>query len=151
MKRIILLGLSLLVLLSTAACSVLTRQGRVLSSLGKCESEQFWTHGGFQDYTDFGVYSFPSAKLQKNRYFSAVTEADIITIRVYIGNFQMFVNTYKKNNPDDELAVNYSFDSSIIDTDDYFYIYEKGEFYSNYDVYFFDTQTNQLYYFHNNI
>jgi hypothetical protein len=48
---------------------------------------------------------------------------------------------------------NYHFDRNILDTEDYFYIYNHYEEkpYWNYDLWLFDSQTNVLYYFHNNI
>lgn len=153
MKRLILLISIFSVLLSGTACAVVTRQGKVLNSIGRYESKQFWTHGEFQDYTDFGIYTYSSIKIDNNQYFRAVSEADIEEILSFIDNFEKWVDTIGKNMPDDELVTNYSFDSSIIDTNDYFYIYE-GENYSKfgcYDIWFADMQTNTLYYFHNNI
>ena len=48
-------------------CSIQTRQEKVLKSLGKYDSKQVWTHGEFQDYTDFGRYSYSSAKIDPNK------------------------------------------------------------------------------------
>lgn len=59
-----------------------------------------------------------------------------------------------------DLVNNYHFSRDDIDESDYLYIYDRdGEAigdgaYSKYDyynVYFFDSQTTTLYYFHNNI
>ena len=153
MRRLIVLALVLLFFLSISACSSISRQDEVLASVGRYENKQFWTHGGFQDYTDFGVYTFSAVKLNDNEYFSTVAEDDIETIGAFVDNFENWVDAIKRNAPYDELVLNYSFDCSIIDTDDYFYIYEKENYpkYGCYDLWFFDTQTNNLYYFHNNI
>ena len=153
MKRFILFIFALLILLSTVSCAVQNRQDKVLASVGKYESKQLWTHGEFQDYTDFGVYTFSSANLKDNAYFSVVTEDDIETICAFVDDFEKWTDTIKNDDPHDELVLNYSFDRSVIDTGDYFYIYE-GENYSEYgcyDLWIFDTQANTLYYFHNNI
>lgn len=142
---------ALLVLLSS--CGVQTRQDKVLGSVGEYDAKQFWTHGEFQDYTDFGMYSYSAASLGKNQYFTIVSETNRVTICEFIDDFEKWIDTIRNNDSDDELVLNYSFDRAIIDTEDYFYIYE-GENYSKfgcYDVWFFDTQTNVLYYFHNNI
>lgn len=154
MKRVVtvVLVLSLLLLLFLPSC---TRQGKVLRSVGACESEQFWTHGTFQDYTDFGVYTFSSdVDLSRNRYFAAVGEADIETLFKYIDHFEQWVENIRTTDPADELAVNYAFDHAIVDTEDYFYIYDDERYeieFCCFDVWFFDTQTNTLYYFHDNI
>lgn len=153
MKRSLQLIFIVLVLLLTSACSVYTRQDKALRSVGEYECMGFWTHGGFQDYTDFGIYVYSSASCNRNQYFTAVSEDDIEIIGLFVDNFDNWIDTFQNGNPADELVVNYAFDRSIMDTDDYFYIYE-GEGYSKfgcYDLYLFDSQTNVLYYFHNNI
>ena len=52
-----------------------------------------------------------------------------------------------------DVEAGYDFDISEIEEGDYFYI-ETDEFYDEfgcYDVYYFDMETEILYYFHNNI
>lgn len=153
MKRLTVLILALLMLLSATACSVQTRQNKILTSVGEYKSKQLWSHGEFQDYTDFGIYAFSAVNVEDNAYFSAVAVDDVETICAFIDNFEKWIETFKNNDPDDDLVLNYSFDRSAIDIDDYFYIYERENYpkYGCYDLYFFDTQTNKLYYFHNNI
>lgn len=152
MKRWVALIATSAMLLSLSAC---TRNGRVLSSLGKYEEEGFWTCGGFQDYTDFGIYTFSTdVDLSRNRYFAAVGEADIETLFKYIDHFEQWVENIRTTDPADELAVNYAFDHAIVDTEDYFYIYDDERYeieFCYFDVWFFDTQTNTLYYFHDNL
>ena len=83
-----------------------------------------------------------------------VSEADIEIINSFVENFEGWINTFASNASTDELVVNYSFDRTFIDTNDYFYIYEDEENYRKfgcYDLWLFDSQTNVLYYFHNNI
>lgn len=153
MKRLALSILMIILTLTTTSCGIQTRQDEVLSSLGKYDSKQVWTHGEFQDYTDFGKYSYSSVSIDRNIYFQKVSTTDTQTICAFINNFEDWIDTFRNNDPNDELVSNYSFDRSIIDTEDYFYIYE-GENYPQfgcYDVWFFDSQTKILYYFHNNI
>jgi hypothetical protein len=62
-------------------------------------------------------------------------------------------------NENEQIVVNYDFDRSLIDNDDYLYVETEwfdpsddgNAVFASYDVYFFDVQTNTLYYFHNNI
>ena len=78
----------------------------------------------------------------------------------YIDNFENWVNVTREGDDDNALVVNYHFSRADIDESDYLYIYDRegkpiGDVaYSKYDyynVYFFDSQTTTLYYFHNNI
>lgn len=153
MKRLISCFIIIIMLFALASCSVQTREEMVCSTIGKYDSKEFYTHGGFQDYTDFAKYSFSAVNFENNPYFTAVSEPDIETLCSFIDNFESWVGTFRDNDPNDELATNYSFDRSIIDTEDYFYIYENENYskFGSYDVWIFDTQTNVLYYFHNNI
>lgn len=167
MKRFALLFSLILVLISFTSCikapdmdSVLdsvfnaeTLQEKVSESIGECDNEVMWTHGGFQDYTDYGIYSYSSVNLKDNQFLKPFTDNDIEKINGFIDNFESWVDTFKENAPNDELVLNYKFDRSVIDNSDYFYISETDsdmEF-SDYDVFIFDSQTNTLYYFHNNI
>ena len=153
MKRLLLMVSIIALVFGATSCGIQTRQDKVLSSLGKYDSKQVWTHGEFQDYTDFGKYFYISVSIDQNNYFQKVTSTDTETICSFIDNFEDWIDTFRNNDPKDELVLNYSFDRSIIDTEDFFYIYE-GENYPQfgcYDVWFFDSQTKILYYFHNNI
>lgn len=78
----------------------------------------------------------------------------------YIDNFENWVNVTREGDDDNALVVNYHFSRADIDGSDYLYIYDRegkpigdGVYskYDSYNVYFFDSQTTTLYYFHNNI
>lgn len=153
MKRLFLSAFLILLTLAMVSCGVQTRQDKVLDSLGRYDSKQVWTHGEFQDCTDFGIYSYPSVYIDQNESFKKVSTADMETICEFIDNFEKWIDTFRSNDSDDELVSNYSFDRSMIDGEDYFYLYEKENYpkFGCYDLWFFDSQTNILYYFHNNI
>ena len=130
-----------------------TEQKQVLSTMGKYTEQCFYSHGEFQDYTDFAVYLCPAAEMAKNPIFSPVSEADMDTISAFLDNFEEWIAVFKSNDPQDALVRNYAFDRSVIDSSDYFYIAESKDYpkFGCYDVWFFDTRTMTLYYFHNNI
>ena len=167
MKKIVSLISVIILVISFSSCTkklsldstldsiwdVQTVQETVSESLGQYTKHEMWTHGGFQDYTDYGIYYYSSVKLEDNQYFKRITDSDIETINGFIDNFETWVDTFKENNPDDELVLNYNFERSIIDGSDYVYINPKDSDieYANYDLFIFDYQTNTLYYFHNNI
>jgi len=142
--------------LSFAACTA--AEDPVIASLGKYESREFYTSGGFQDYTDHAKYYYSSANITENSYFKKMQEADLASINTYLDDFEGWIEAIRDSDPSNEVVVNYAFDRGIIDTGDHFYIESEEHTWSDgrtslvrYDIYFFDTQTQVLYYFHNNI
>ncbi|MBR6825248.1 MAG: hypothetical protein IKM59_01740 [Oscillospiraceae bacterium] len=165
MKRVSLWVLVFLLMLCATGCAVGklmdwvtapldTPADQVAASLGEYEKEGFWTHGGFQDFTDFGIYTYSSVSLGENSYFSPVTGEDMDTVRGFIDNYETWIDTFRRGDPQDELVSHYAFDFSVIDPEDLFYLdYEESSYskYVNYDLWIFDSQSKTLYYFHNNI
>ena len=85
-------------------------------------------------------------------------QADLTEINEHLDNFEGWIETIKEGNNSSEIVLNYDFDRAIIDEKDFIYIYSEKHTWDdgftslvNYDVYFFDSQTMVLYYFHNNI
>ena len=149
-KRLIVLTVLVLLL---SACTGPTRHDDILFSLGHYESGHFYTSGGFQDYTDFAVYTYAAVDLEDSFYFSPLTEGDLETMSAFLDDFEGWIDAIRRSDPQNEVVVNYQFDRSMMDTGDWFYIYENPEYskFGCYDIWFLDSQTNVLYYFHNNI
>lgn len=145
MKKLLAL---LAVALLFAGCA--EKSDPVISSLGEYEDHVVYTYGEFQDYTDYGKYSYTSAP-KDNEYLKKVTNTE--DVKIYLDDYEDWIETHRENDPEADLVTHYDFDRSIIDTEDYIYIESKypDSPTFNYDIYFFDTQTNVLYYFHNNI
>ena len=155
-KTFALTVLVLILAINLSACT--THENKVLNSLGEYKSHEFYTEGAFQDYTDYAKYYFESADLTDNEYFSKIQQSDIDTLNEHLDDFESWIKTYREGDASREIVVNYDFDRSLIDCEDYLYIDSEKHTWDdgytslvNYDVYFFDTQTNTLYYFHNNI
>ena len=149
--------LSLIILISTLS-SCTAPEDKVLNSLGEYTSREFYTEGAFQDYTDYAKYYYDLVDFTDNEYFSKIGQADIDVLNEHLDDFESWIETYREGDASREIVVNYDFDRSIIDSEDYLYIDSEKHTWDdgytslvNYDVYFFDTQTNMLYYFHNNI
>ena len=124
----------------------------ILASLPDYESKEFYSSGGFQDYTDYGKYTYRLSEsvFTHSPYFRQVDPEDIPTILCYIENFEGWVEICS-----DFPKESYDFDISSVEPGDYFYILshydEPGKEFWNYNVYYFDLDTQILYYFHNNI
>lgn len=124
----------------------------ILDSLPDYESKEYYTNGGFQDFTDYGKYTYRiyETELMENPYFQQATEEDILNIHAYLDNFENWVEI-DSGFPKEA----YDFDRAQIQPGDYFCIlnrYEEPEkeFWS-YNIYYFDLDAGILYYFHNNI
>lgn len=157
MKKKIFLGLAILFFISLlSSCAV--PEDKILNSLGKYDHNEYYSEGYFQDYTDYAKYYFSSANIAENEYFNKIQNSDVEALNEHLDDFESWIQCYCEDDSSKEIVVNYDFDRSLIDDADYIYIYsEKDEWDDgsvslvNYDVYFFDSQTQVLYYFHNNI
>ena len=148
----------LCVLLCLSILAGCVSEDAVISALPKYETKAFCTTGEFQDFTDYGVFTYDSLtaeELEGTGYFSEVTADDASEILDHIENFEEWVAVIGG-----ELAEAYNFDPSVVSEGDYFYINTKygqpigsstyGKF-DHYTVYFFDVEEQILYYFHSNI
>ena len=151
MKKLILFFLLLTLLLGLCGCAYMDP---VIRSLPVYDNEEFYTSGGFQDYTDYAKYTFDSISVQDaeaSKYFQKASQEDVNEILLYIENFEQWVRTIGG-----ELQMNYDFDKAAVLESGYFYIETKpgdgpiGQF-DNYTVYYLDISAQTLYYFHNNI
>ena len=151
----ILWGFLMLILLNSCAH---VSPDPVIRSLPPYRSREFYTSGGFQDYTDYGKYVYRAVshlQLEASSYFSPVTGDNTEELLLYIDDFEGWVRIAGS-----ELQENYDFDRSIISEGDYCCIRSKfgepigqstyGQF-DSYNIYYFDFDTQTLYYFHNNI
>lgn len=155
-KRIMATVCLLILVLSFVSCAA--PEDIVIASLGEYEKHVFFTSGGFQDYTDYAKYYFTATITTGNKYLKKIQETDFSLINTHLDDFEGWIEAIKNSEPSNEVVVNYDFDRKIIDAEDYFYIESEEHTWDdghtslvNYNIYFFDTQTQVLYYFHNNI
>ena len=124
----------------------------ILESLPDYEAKEYYTSGGFQDFTDYAKYTYTiyETELMENPYFQQVTEEALPKIHSYLDNFENRV-AISSDFPQDA----YDFDRSQIGPGDYYCIlnrYEEPEKeFWHYDLYYFDPEAGILYYFHSNI
>lgn len=155
-KQIAVVLACVALLVSFASC--VDFKDSVIASLGGYEKEEFFTSGGFQDYTDYAKYYYTSVDVESNKYFEKITGTDLTVINTHLDDFERWIETIKNGDPSNEVVVHYDFDRGIVDTEDYFYIDSEEHIWEDgstslvrYNVYLFDTQTQIVYYFHNNI
>ena len=145
-------------ILGIVLSSCIAPENKVLNSLGEYKSHEFYTEGAFQDFTDYAKYYYDHVDFADNEYFCKIGQVDIDVLNEHLDDFESWIKTYREGDASREIVVNYDFDRSLIDCEDYLYIDSEKHTWDdgytslvNYDVYFFDNQTNTLYYFHNNI
>lgn len=158
MKQLIVL----LSLLWVMLCGCVSFQDPVMNSLPSEGKGTMYTHGEFQDYTDYGKYEYSgiTAKfLDRNEYFQIVNSEDIPELMGYLDNFEGWV-AHAADCDECELAEMYDFSSTMIREGDYFCLQSDADStqtdyavwkYADYDIYYFSIETQTLYYFHNNI
>lgn len=124
----------------------------VLEFLPKYETREFYTSGGFQDYTDYAKYTFGerALNLEAHPNLRPVTREDIPEILAYLEDFEGWVDACQDFPKD-----SYDFRRDWLTEGDFFYLYSRYEepekqFWS-YNVYYFRQKNQALYYFHNNI
>ena len=152
LAALFLLLLFLFLILPLLLSFLFAPKDSILESLPDYETREFYTCGGFQDYTDYAKYTYRVSEsvFTHSPYFRKVTAEDIPEILSYIENFEGWVEACS-----DFPKESYNFDHATVAEGDYFYILNRyedpGEEFWNYNVYYFDLETQTLYYFHNNI
>lgn len=127
----------------------------VIDQLPEYERKEFYTSGGFQDYTDYAKYRWDTLKVGtvlKTGFFQEITGDSRETILRYIDDFEGWVDIIGG-----ELKENYDFDKSRIEAGDYvcimtdYDLQDELRAFWNYSLYYYDVDANMIYYFHNNI
>lgn len=124
----------------------------ILDSLPKYEKKEYYSSGGFQDFTDYAKYTYriTESELVKCESLRPVTEADIPGILDYAEFFENVIEASR-----DFPSESYDFDKSVISVGDYFFLYnhyeEPEKAFWFYKLYYFDLDAGTLYYFRFNI
>ena len=153
MKKSIALFLFFTLICHLSSC--VFGQDPVLRSLGAYDSKQCYEEG-WRDYTDYHKYYYTNAQISDNSYLQQISEKDLSELNELLDNFESMIELHREFDPTIEIVVHYDFNREIIDSEDYLYTeveqhsFEGHTIFDSYDVYFFDTQSNVLYYFHNN-
>ncbi len=154
-KKILIVLIVLLLLVAAAICVLNSewyqekRHKVFLASRkipeGFISSEEHWDQDGWQDFVDYAKFLYKDDSVfAGDLEYSKVTEADIPRLKGFFDNFRQWMKVEERLNE-------YDFDPSCLDASDLFRLVEKYPNYDDYDIWFFDSQTLTLYYFHANI
>ena len=158
---ILIIILALIIVVPTAIFSAtfVPPQEKVFLSLGEYEIVEYCEDGGWQDFTIYYEITYENPNIENNGYLKQMTETDIEEFSLYLDDFDGWVELHIEsgNESKEQFVQNYDFDRNIISINDYCYIYDSADYddfyakFESYDLYFYDTETEILYYFHNNI
>ena len=115
--------------------------------------EEHFDKDGFQDYADYCKYFYKDATaFENNPNYHKISESNITEIKEYFDHFKTCM--------DGDRAGEYDFNTECVTSGDYVLIKTKEGIsdgnivykkFDNYNIYYFDKDSNILYYIHNNI
>lgn len=144
-----ILGFLILVFVGTATVYTLlgkepdTVQSRVEKSMPEYNDYEVYFFG-LRDGWEYIEYYFDEdlspAEFDKSEYFKKVTPNDIEEINKYVDEFESGIEvTYDDFLLGDDIKKVYTFNKSMVDTDDYFYTFNVDNF-RTYTLFYFDSE-----------
>lgn len=120
-----------------------TVQSRVEKSMPEFNDHEVYFFGAIDGW-EYIEYNFDDdlspAEFDKSEYFKKVTPKDIEEINKYVDEFENGIEvTYDDFLLGDDIKKVYTFNKSMIDTDDYFYTFNVDNFRS-YTLFYFDSE-----------
>ena len=103
-----------LLVLSLSACTFKSKDP-VIASLGRAMSVRRYSVSCFDDSTDYGIYTFPSAKPEESEYFKPVTAESKTELLGYIDEFEQVIDSLRDGDEGADLVNNYRFSRADID------------------------------------
>lgn len=153
-KLLIFISISILIFIMSS-CQMAYE--KVLDTLPNYfASFEYLDPNGFRDYTYYCKYYYKdvaSETFEDNKYFKVASADDVNYILSFINEYEDTTKNFE------EVQKIYDFDKNIIKEGGYFYVYTMEgavsggvtyEKFDHYDVYYFDLDSQILYYFHNN-
>lgn len=148
-KMLLLLQFLVIIFFNFTACKYESSVMTTLPEYSDCDKYSY----GTRDYIDYYKYYYTSnddilESIENNKSFQKVTNDNIDDINKCIKYFNSRIN-----NSTDDLRDNYDFLTSQIKDDDYFcFIFsDKSNPFNDFDLYYFDKETQILYYFHSDV
>lgn len=121
-----------------------TVQSRVEKSMPEYNDHEVHFYGSMDGYYEYIEYYFDDdlspAEFDKSEYFKKVNPNDIEKIYEYVDRFEKGIEvTCDDFLPGEDIKKSYSFNKSMVDTNDYFYTFNIDNF-RCYTLFYFDTE-----------
>ena len=144
-KILLLLQFSVILFFTFPACKYESGVMKTLPEYSDCEKYSY----GARDFIDYCKYYYTNKNdilesIENNNSFQKVTNDNIDNIKNCIEYFNNRIN-----NSTDDMRYNYDFLTNQINADDYFcFIFrDKSNPFNDFDLYYFDYETQIFYYF----
>ncbi len=121
-----------------------TVQSHVEKSMPKYKDYEMHFYGSMDGYYEYIEYYFDDnlspAEFNKSEYFKKVTQNDIEEIYEYVDRFEKGIeSTHDDFLFGEDIKKSYTFNKSMVDTDDYFYTFNIDDF-RCYTLFYFDSE-----------
>ncbi len=150
MKKFIITSVALILVAVASFCiydAMFYNAWPELKELPRFRSKEIYSVESFTDCTYYAKFTYRNVsdeELKNAESFKKTDKEKIDEILNYITGYESFIN---KINGMDEVKNAYDFDKVIVNENDYYHMIKNGEGY-NRALYYFDIESQILYYFH---
>jgi len=141
-KSISLVLLSIIMLVNLSGCS--GDENKTILDLPEYSHREMYDDGGWQDILVFNKYYYDNIDkyiLNDSRYLQKITADNIEEVNEYVVDFEKWIEA-----SNDKTKAHYDFDKSMIEKGDYYYIEDDRPDIESFTVYYFDVESQLLYY-----
>lgn len=150
MKKFIITSVALILVAVASFCiydAMFYNAWPELKELPRFRSKEIYSVENFTDCTYYAKFTYRNVSdedLKSAESFKKTDKEKMDEILNYITEYKSFINNIKGM---DEVKNAYDFDKSVINEGDYYYAIKNGEGF-NIALYYFDIESQILYYFH---
>lgn len=150
MKKFIITSVALILVAVASFCiydAMFYNAWSELKELPRFRSKEIYSVENFTDCTYYAKFTYRNVsdkELKNAESFKKTDKEKIDEILNYITGYESFIN---KINGMDEVKNAYDFDKVIVNENDYYHMIKNGEGF-NIALYYFDIESQILYYFH---
>lgn len=150
MKKFIITSVALILVAVASFCiydAMFYNAWPELKELPRFRSKEIYSAESFTDCTYYAKFTYRNVsdeELKNTENFEQTTEDTMDEIITLVDGYESFINNIGGM---DEIKTSYDFDKSVINEGDYYYAIKNGEGF-NIALYYFDIESQILYYFH---
>lgn len=150
MKKLIITSVTLILFAVASFCiydAMFYNSWPALKELPRFKDKEIYSVDNFTDCTDYAEITYKNVSeedLKNTESFKKTDKENLDEILNYINKYESFIN---KINGMDEVTDAYDFDKSVVNERDYYCMIKNSENFVT-ALYYFDMESQVLYYFH---
>jgi len=150
MKKLIIALIAIVLVAVVSFCiydAMFYNAWSALKELPRFRSKEIYSVDNFTDCTYYAKFTYRNVSeedLKNAEYFEKITEDNMEEILVFINGYESFINNIGGM---DEIKNSYDFDKEVINENDHYYTKKNGQGFII-ALYYFDMESQNLYYFH---